>query len=576
MTRRWKLIPSSPYAPQLARESGLLPLEAQLLINRGITDPGSVFDFLRPRLSGLMDPMLLSDMDPALDLILGAVEHRDPITIFGDYDADGLTSTALLLNLFSSLGVPASYYIPNRLTEGYSLNRKAVEKIALQAGGLLITVDCGTANLEEIALAKKMGLNVVVTDHHRVPEHFQPICPVINPHRPESLFPFKDLAGVGVAFFLAVAIRKALRDRDWFKTAPEPDLRGHLDLVALGTVADMVPLVDQNRILVKVGLERMQSSQWPGIRAIREVAEIEPSGITSQDLAFRMAPRLNASGRLGSPEPGLRILTTHQPAMARTLALQLNDMNIRRQVIEQQIIQEIEESLIVSSNLENRRTLIFSGKGWHRGVLGIVASRLMKKYHRPALVLNIRDGLATGSARSIEGFDLFQTLGGLEHLLERFGGHAQAAGLTLKASNLDALEQELESLAQDALRSEDLLPSIEVDAKVPLSELTRENMVRIRSLSPFGSGNREPVFYSPNLNVIDSMVVGQRHLKLKVRQDNVLREAIGFGLGDRYPLAKRVNMVFSPEIDRWQGNEKVQLRIVDLEATGADARLITG
>jgi single-stranded-DNA-specific exonuclease len=568
MTSLWKLRSPSPLAPQLARETGLTLLEAQLLINRGIVDTPAAAAFLEPRLSGLSDPMLLTDMDRALDLIVCAMENRDPVTIFGDFDADGLTATALLLHLFSTLDVPASYYIPNRLTEGYSLNPAALRKIAAKGGGLLITVDCGTSNRDEIALAGELGLRVVVTDHHRVPEDFRPPCPVINPHRPDSPFPFRDLAGVGVAFFLAAALRRALRERGWFATSPEPDLRDHLDLVALGTVADMVPLVGQNRILVRAGLEKMQNSRRPGIMAIREIAEIGPEEITSLDLAFRMAPRLNASGRLGDAETGLTILTTDEPDHARVLAKRLNAMNGRRQIIEQEIIREIEETEIFSGDLEDRRALCVSGKGWHKGVLGIVASRLANRYHRPALVLNIEDGLATGSGRSIEGFDLYRALEGLEHLLVRFGGHSQAAGLTLRASNLDALAGGLEGIARDALGSGDLVPSIDIDAEVTLPALTLETVNRMESLSPFGSGNPEPVFSIQTLEVMESMVVGERHLKLKVRQGDAMAEAIGFGLAGRHPVTDRVDMVFSPTIDRWQGHKKIQLRIIDLEEVG--------
>ena len=444
MTKLWKLRPPSRQAPQFAHDIGLPILEAQLLLNRGISNTEAARSFLSPRLVELTDPSLLTDMDPAVDVIADAMERGENITIYGDHDADGLTSTALLLNLFAGFGRPASFYIPDRLTEGHGLNRAAVARIARERGGLMITVDCGTSGHEELALASELGLKAVVTDHHQIPGNFPRLCPFVNPHRPDSSFPFKDLAGVGLAFLLAVALRRSLRERGWFRKTPEPDLRPYLDLVALGTVADMVPLLDLNRILVSRGIEKMKTSRWPGIQAIQQVSAVEPSDVTCYDLAFKFAPRLNASGRMGDPETGVRALTTGEPPLARTLAGQLDAMNLHRQTIEREILEKIEETLVTEAGLKKRRALVISGKGWHRGVLGLVASRLKDRYHRPVLVLCIENGMATGSGRSIEGFDLYRALARLDPLLEKYGGHTRAAGLTLKASNIHALGEEME------------------------------------------------------------------------------------------------------------------------------------
>ncbi|UCF55768.1 MAG: single-stranded-DNA-specific exonuclease RecJ, partial [Deltaproteobacteria bacterium] len=514
MTKVWKLRSPSPYASKLANETGVTPLQAQLLINRGITDTSSAISFLTPRLSHLIDPMLLKDMDMAVEMIVGAIEKQENITIYGDYDADGITATALLLNFFSSLGIPVSFYIPNRLTEGYSLNPEAIEKMAKDGVGLIITVDCGTANRKEIDLAREWGMKIVVTDHHQIPKDFEPICPVINPHRSDSSFPFQNLAGVGLAFFLAIAVRAVLREKGWFRNRPEPDLKNYLDLVALGTVADMVPLLDQNRILVKWGIERMKTSSWPGIKAVQEIAAVNISGITPYDLAFKFAPRLNAPGRMGSADIGIQVLTTDDPTIARDLARQLNTLNSERQSIEQGILDQIEEVIISMGDLEDRRTLVLSGNGWHRGVLGIVASRLVDRYHRPTLVMDIQDGMATGSGRSIDGFNLHQALARLEHLFERFGGHYHAVGFALDVTNIEVLAKELEALALRALSEDDLIPKIEIDAEIALPDLTLQTVKHIESLSPFGPGNPEPIFYSHGLQVVDSRVVGERHLKL--------------------------------------------------------------
>ena len=567
MTKVWKVKPPSPQASQLAHETGLSILETQLLINRGISDIGSVRSFLSPRLSNLMNPMILKDMDIAIELIVSAIEKRRNIAIYGDYDADGLTATALLLNFFSNLHIPVSFHIPNRFKEGYGLNPGAIEKMAKSDVALIITVDCGTANRRELGMAIRLGMKVVVTDHHQVPKDFEPICPVINPHRPDSSFPFKHLSGVGLAFFLAVAIRAALRERGFFKKRPEPDLKDYLDLVALGTVADMVPLLDQNRILVRSGIERMKTSRWPGINAIQKISRIVPSDITPYDLAFKIAPRLNAPGRMGDAEIGVIALTTDKASIANDLAKQLNVMNGKRQTIEKNILEQIEKTSILKEDLENRKTLVLSGNDWHRGVLGIVASRLINKYYRPTLVLDIQDGMAYGSGRSIDGFNLYAALARLGHLFEKFGGHYHAAGFTLKANNIEVLARELEILAQDELSEHHLIPAIEIDAEMNLTDLSLETINSITSLTPFGEGNPEPLFYARSLEVIASRVVGENHLKLRVRQGGNVVEAIGFGLSERHPIEDRIDIVFTPEINRWQGDEKIQLRIIDLKVT---------
>jgi single-stranded-DNA-specific exonuclease len=555
----------TPLASQLSSEVDLTPLQAQLLINRGISDGELVRSFMRPQLADMADPMMMKGMDEAIATILKSIENKEKITIYGDYDADGLTATALLSNFLSSIDIPVSCYIPNRLKEGYGLNREAIEKIASGGTGLIITVDCGISNGEEIAFAGSLSLKVVVTDHHQIPIGFQANCPVINPHQGGCLFPFKDLAGVGVAFFLAVAIRASLRERGWFKSKPEPDLKEYLDLVALGTVADQVPLLGQNRMLVISGLGIVASTRWPGINAMKEVANIGTSEITADDLAFRLAPRLNAPGRMGDPEIGLKLLTVRDPRMARDFALKANTMNNQRQNVEKDILEKIRGLIQATERFNGLKTLVFAGDGWHKGVLGIVASRLVDKYHRPSLVFNIQDGMAVGSGRSIDGFNLYVALGQLSHLFERFGGHAHAAGFTLKAENLDNLKSELEALANDTFRDEDLVPTIEVDAEITLNDITHKMIREIKALSPFGEGNPEPLFCARSLKVLGSRIVGDRHLKLRVRQEGKSFEAIGFDLAEKYPLdGKTINMAFSPELNRWKGYDRIQLRVIDL------------
>ncbi len=565
----WRLLSSSTDIKKIASETDISPIKARLLFNRGITEAGDINSFLHPKLSDLIDPMLLKDMEEGVNLIISAFEKQEQIAIYGDYDADGITSTALLVNFFSELGIPALYYIPDRISEGYSLNKAAIDSLAQQNVKLLITVDCGISNRDEIEYAHSLGIKVVVTDHHQIPENFSPACPVINPNREDSKFPFRDLAGVGVAFFLAAGIRSCIRKKGWFELAAEPDLKQYLDIVALGTIADMVPLVDQNRIIVSAGIEMMKTSRWLGIEAMKKVCGLENQDISSLDVAFKLAPRLNAAGRIGDNKTGIASLVTENYSEAIYSTRELNNMNSERQKIEGAIVEEIERDILPGLDLENKKILLLAKEGWHKGVLGIVASKILEKYHRPTIVLTIRDGVATGSGRSIDGFNLHESMTSLKHLFIRFGGHYHAAGCTLEMENIEKLSEGLEDIARGTLKDEDLIPCITVDDCLKLSDITIDSINDIRSIEPFGSGNPEPVFYSGDLEVLDTWIVGENHLKLRLRQDETITEAIGFNLADQQPeRSSLINAVYSPEINKWNGNEKVQLRIIDLEKAG--------
>jgi len=571
----WRIQPPSPDALQLASETGITPLKAMLLVNRGISDKDSALSFLSPRLTDLLDPMLLKDMDKAVDTILRSMEDRENIAIYGDYDADGITATAVLLNLFSSLKINVSSYIPERLEEGYGLNIGAVKKLSDRGVNLIITVDCGIANRKEIEFAQSLGMKVVVTDHHQIPKDFEPVCPTINPNRSDSLFPFRSLAGVGVAFFLAIAVRSALRDRAQFNGMPEPDLKRYLDLAAIGTVGDMVPLTGQNRIITLHGIETMKKTVWPGIRAMNSMSGVDERHISSYDLAFKLAPRLNAPGRMGVINAGLLALTTDSDSVASEMARNLNNMNSQRQSIESEIFNEIETAIIPGLDLNNKKIIVLAKAGWHKGVMGIVASRLLDKYRRPCILFSIEGDKATGSGRSVDGFNLFKALSRMEHLMEKFGGHYHAAGCTIKASDINEFQKGLERLAIEELREEDIVPSVRVDSEIAFSDLTLESVTDIRSLEPFGSGNPDPLFYSGGLLVLDSRIVGEKHLVLRVRQGATILDAMGFNMACMHSLKQKViNMVHCPEINTWNGNRKVRLKIVDLEIRGDSTKLV--
>ena len=563
MQRQWKLKPDPPDIQHLADKTGITVLQARLLANRGIVKPAEVEPFLSPRLTHMLDPMGMKDMAEAVAIVTEAIFNREKITVFGDYDADGLTAAALLSTFLSHMGALVSTYIPDRLHEGYGLNKTAIQQIRACGTGLIITVDCGVANRSEAVLASRLGMKMVVTDHHRVPARFEMPCPVINPHQPMCPFSFKDLSGVGVAFFLAVALRKALREGGWFRTQPEPDLRDYLDLVALGTIADRVPLSGQNRILVANGVARMENSIWPGLRALMRVSGVDQQHLTADDLAYRMAPRLNAPGRLGDSLLGLKMLMEDQIQKAGTLAAKADACNLRRQELEQVVFEQAEA--MVANQMEERRSVLLSGEDWHIGVLGIVASRLVERFHRPVMLAAVNDGVAKGSGRSIDGFDLYGALKRLEHYFERFGGHYHAAGFTLPAESLAGLAKDLELEASENFGSQIPVPVVEIDAELSLQQISADLISQIQALSPFGEGNPEPVFMTRRVRILESRIVADRHLKVRLGKGGQNFDAIGFGLGDRHPLkGATLDVLFTPEINRWQGREQVQLKIIDL------------
>jgi single-stranded-DNA-specific exonuclease len=562
----WRVKDDPPSASWLATKVGISKLLASLLIHRNVSSPDSAKSFISPRLGALRDPFLLKDMDRSVELITGFILEKKRITIYGDYDADGLTATALLVDFFSGLGTPISFYIPHRLEEGYSLNERAIRKIAANNTGLIITVDCGISSLSEIALAKKLGMEVIVTDHHQLPPDFEPICPTINPLRTDSSFPFRELSGVGLAFYLAIAIRAHLREGGFFKSKGEPDLRSYLGLVALGTVADIVPLIEENRILVKSGLKMLIDSHRPGIKALLGVSGIKKDQImTTDDIAFKLAPRINAMGRLGSATRAVHLLTTDNETEASLVATQMDSLNAQRQAIESRIITETREKIEKMGDLEARRTIVLFDSRWHRGVVGIVASKIVEEYCRPTLILNVEGDLLRGSGRSIDGFDLYQALSDLSDLLKQFGGHDHAAGVTLESQKIGEFCDRFEELASNRIDPKDMTPKIEVDARLSLESINPQGLKEIELLLPFGHKNPQPIFWAGPVKVISSRVVGKDHLKLRVKEKGITYDCIAFRKAAFHPLeGKSVDILFNLATNTWRGIESIQLVIVDL------------
>jgi len=564
MRRRkvWQAYPERlDLAQQLSSRHGLPPLIARLLLNRGLSDPEEILAFLEPTLERLASPFDLPDLDVAAARLARAVRQREPLVVYGDYDADGLTAATLLTQFFQDLGLPCVTYIPDRLTEGYGLNQPALEKLAAHAQ-LLVTVDCGVSDAAEVAWAMDHGLEVIVTDHHELPSELPPALAVVNPKRGGEAYPFEMLAGVGVALLLALGVRARLRDEGWFKNHPEPNLRNYLDLVALGTAADVVPVLGENRILVRQGLKVLEETRRPGLLALKEVAGLNGKTATFRDLCFRLAPRLNAAGRLGQALGALHLLMATDLGQARSQARILNELNRRRQSLEGEVLSQA-LSFIRKQGLDQRPVMVLGREGWHPGVLGIVAARLAEEFHRPVALVSLKEGLGKGSARSIEGYHLFQGLQACRQYLLKFGGHEAAAGFSVVEENLTALQDAFEEAFLTQLGEVRLKPTLKVDAAVGLPDLDQGFYHHLERLRPFGPGNPEPVFVCESLECLSSRVVGERHLKVQLSQNEVVREAIAFDQAPLHPLSGPLEVAFSTRFSSFMGQMTPELMLLD-------------
>jgi single-stranded-DNA-specific exonuclease len=564
MRRRkvWQAFPERlDLAQQLSSRHGLPSLIARLLLNRGLSDPEDILAFLEPTLERLASPFDLPDLEVAAARLARAVRQREPLVVYGDYDADGLTAACLLTQFFQELGLPCTTYIPDRLTEGYGLNLPALKKVAAQAR-LLVTVDCGVSDAAEVAWAMDHGLEVIVTDHHELPPELPPALAVVNPKRGGEAYPFEMLAGVGVALLLSLGVRARLREEGWFKNHPEPNLRNYLDLVALGTAADVVPVLGENRILVRQGLKVLEETRRPGLLALKEVAGLNGKTATFRDLCFRLAPRLNAAGRLGQALGALHLLTAADLGQARSQARILNELNRRRQSLEGEVLSQALK-LVRQQGLDQRPVMVLGREGWHPGVLGIVAARLAEEFHRPVALVSLKEGLGKGSARSIEGYHLFEGLKACRQHLIKFGGHEAAAGFSLAEENLAALQNAFEEAYLAQLGEVRLKPTLKVDAAVVLGDLDPGFYQHLERLRPFGPGNPEPVFVCEAVECLTSRVVGERHLRVQLSQGEVVREAIAFDQAPLHPLSGPLEVAFSTRFSSFMGQMTPELMLLD-------------
>lgn len=552
-----RLIPKNQQKRQIPPELASLGLPErllELLLDREIDTPEKIERYLHPKREDLLDPMLMQDMDKAVNVIRDAIEKHEEITVFGDYDVDGVTATAILLTYLRKQGAQVGFYIPDRHGEGYGLNIVAIEQIATHSK-LLITVDCGITCAAEVARAKELGMRVIVTDHHQLGPQIPECEAVLNPLL--GHYPFRRLCGAGVAFKLVQAMGGT--------EAIEP----LWELAALATIADIVPLMDENRVIVYYGLAAMAATQRPGLIALMESAGVDLQKVSSSDVAFRMAPRINAGGRLALASRGVQLLTTRRMDTAREIAEELNQDNIRRRELEIEIFQQADEMTRQQIDFMNERAIVVCGEGWNPGVIGLAASRLVEKYKWPTILLS-RDGdICVGSARSIPGVNIHEAMSTCRDLFIRFGGHAQAAGLTIEAKNVPEFKRRLSEAIREQAAPEAFIPTEEYDLELELSEMTEAFVDAFSAMQPTGFGNPAPVFCVRGVHTTDVRTIGKdgAHLRMRLAQGSDMRSAIGFRMGDRAAnLPEVIEAIITLSINVWQDKRSVQCELRQMQA----------
>ncbi|MCU6711128.1 single-stranded-DNA-specific exonuclease RecJ [Paenibacillus sp. J5C_2022] len=567
---RWELAAwdstSSEQARRLSQALQVSPLVARLLVQRGCGEVESASIFLNGDAKHFHDPYLMKDMEAAVARIKEAAEKCERVRIYGDYDADGVSSTSLLVLVFRELGLSFDYYIPHRAKEGYGLNRRALELAREEGISLIVTVDTGISAYDEVEYAKELGIDMVVTDHHEPPDRIPDACAVVNPKRADCGYPFKGLAGVGVAFKLATALLH------------RPPLEW-ADVASLGTIADLMPLEDENRIIVRYGLKRMSEGKRTGFKALAEAAGIELEQITSTNVAFSMAPRINAAGRLDHAKRAVELLTTESYDEAILAAVGLDSLNKERQRIVDDMVKEAEklwDARLHAAESEGKdapAVILLGAEGWNVGVIGIVASKLLDRYYKPVIIFGIDEatGMCKGSARSIDGFDLHAALTVCEELLDHYGGHQAAAGMSLHRDRLSALEQRLSELASEWLSEEDWIPRTKIDLACTLEEATLETIAELSLMEPFGMGNPSPRVMIEGVPVADMRAIGKegKHLKLTLGKSRGGLDAIGFSMGElasRLRAASAIDVIGELSVNVWNGHRKPQLQLHDLHA----------
>lgn len=547
---------------------------AELMLKKGISSPDDIETFFNGSLKALRNPFEISDMEKAAERIAKAVMNHERICIYGDYDVDGVTATALMYIFLMQCGANVSYYIPNRLEEGYGLNKEAVKEIAARKTNLIITVDCGISATQEVLEASMQGMDIIITDHHQ-PSKELPVAAyaIVNPMREDDTYPNKTLAGVGVAFKTVMAIRFVLKKYDFFKQEV-PNIRNLLDIVALGTIADVMPLVDENRIFVRHGLELMSGENVRiGIDELKKTVEslAVSKKMKTSNIGFQLAPRINAVGRMASSDKSLKLLVTQNRNEAKQLALELDNENKYRQMIERDILQQTYDLIEKNRYAELRAGLVIASDNWHPGVIGIVASRVVDKYFKPTVVLTEDNGIYKGSARSIPGFHLYEGLSSLSDILISFGGHKYAAGVKLEKKNLEEFRNRFDEVVKYSLKEEDFIPEIYIDAEIDSKDITNEIMQWLEKLEPYGHGNKEPVFFMRNVfkYQVESFVGKDlNHLKCFFEKNGLIFDAIGFNMKEYKSLMAendKFDILFSLVHNIWKNTKTIQLNLKDIK-----------
>lgn len=542
----------------LAQKNNISLLLARVLVNRGINTDEKIRKFLYPTLDDLYDPYMLNDMELAVKRIIQAIEQNEKITVFGDYDVDGITSVTILKKFLDEQNVSVNYYLPNRLSEGYGLNNSALQKIKDRGTNLIITVDCGISAYEEIEFAKSLGMEVIVTDHHECPAKLPNALAIIDPKREDNTYPFNSLAGVGVTFKLiqALALKMGLPKESCFK---------YLDIVCLGTVADIVPLVDENRVIVKYGLEYVKHTSNIGLKALIGVSGC--TSIDSQAISFGLAPRINACGRMGDAETALKLFLTHDEKEAFEIANLLQEKNKERQEVEKGIMQDA-ITKIENEKMDKDNIIVVGSENWFHGVIGIVASKITEAYYKPSILVCFDGENGKGSGRSIDGFDLHEALNATAENLQKYGGHEMAIGLSVEKSKFEDFKKNIIKYANEKI-TEEYVPVIKIDSEINIREATGKTIEELKLLEPYGESNMPPMFMYKNIKV-DSIrtLSNDKHLKLNVKEGNIVFDAIAFNMGDKKDsirMGDKVDILFHLEINRFNGRETIQLNVKDIK-----------
>ena len=541
---------------EFTQKYNLNELLARVLLNKGITTKENIELFMNPTRKDFHDPFLMPDMEIAVNRILKAIDNNEKIIIYGDYDADGITSITVLKSFLGERGLEVDSYIPNRLDEGYGLNKEAIKKIFDDGHRLMITVDCGISGIDEVEYANSLGMEVLITDHHEPAQTLPNALAVVDAKRKDNKYPFNQLAGVGVVFkfIQAISIKLNLDEKEYLK---------YLDIVCIGTISDIVPLVDENRVIAKLGLKLVNQTRNIGLKALLEVVGFK--NIDSGAVSFGVAPRINACGRMGHEQIALDLFLSKDYATAKKLAIKLNEYNTERQSIEKRIFDEATEK--IENEEKNNACIIVGGEGWHHGIIGIVASKVTDMYFKPSILICFEENIGKGSGRSIPGFDLHEALMECSEELEKFGGHAMAVGVTVARDKFNEFKAKLEEYAKQC-DIDKIVPIINIDSEIQLKNIDIESVRSLKMLEPFGEANKTPLFLFKNLKINSIRALSEgKHLKLTLKEDNFMINAIGFNMGDlseKYLLDDKVDIVGSLEINSFNGSDSIQIVMKDL------------